>query len=162
MSRKVKCYGPYCEPYGIKHEKENMKKISGKNYCPECYEIVIKEKEEQESLYKYLTNEYGFVTPLMKKHAKEMHNSNGWSYKRIEALIKFTINIEKRKYDMKYGLTLYQNSYKEFIDYIKQRKENKNNNKGKENKKETITVNSELFNRNKYKNGILYDMEEDE
>ncbi|WNM54251.1 hypothetical protein CoNPh17_CDS0055 [Staphylococcus phage S-CoN_Ph17] len=33
MSRKVKCYGPYCEPYGIKHEKENMKKISGKNYC---------------------------------------------------------------------------------------------------------------------------------
>nr|WNM55835.1 hypothetical protein CoNPh37_CDS0169 [Staphylococcus phage S-CoN_Ph37] len=135
MSRKVKCYGPYCEPYGIKHEKENMKKISGKNYCPECYEIVIKEKEEQESLYKYLTNEYGFVTPLMKKHAKEMHNSNGWSYKRIEALIKFTINIEKRKYDMKYGLTLYQNSYKEFIDYIKQRKENKNNNKGKENKK---------------------------
>ncbi|WNM51430.1 hypothetical protein CoNPh11_CDS0188 [Staphylococcus phage S-CoN_Ph11] len=160
MSRKVKCYGPYCEPYGIKHEKENMKKISGKNYCPECYEIVIKEKEEQESLYKYLTNEYGFVTPLMKKHAKEMHNSNGWSYKRIEALIKFTINIEKRKYDMKYGLTLYQNSYKEFIDYIKQRKENKNNNKGKENKKETITVNSELFNKNKYKNNMLYDMEE--
>ncbi|AIA64127.1 hypothetical protein CF1_0084 [Staphylococcus phage CF1] len=160
MSRKVKCYGPYCEPYGIKHEKENMKKISGKNYCPECYEIVIKEKEERESLYKYLTNEYGFVTPLMKKHAKEMHNSNGWSYKRIEALIKFTINIEKRKYDMKYGLTLYQNSYKEFIDYIKQRKENKNNNKGKENKKETITVNSELFNRNKYKNNMLYDMEE--
>lgn len=160
MSRKVKCYGSYCEPYGIKHEKENMKKISGKNYCPECYEIVIKEKEERESLYKYLTNEYGFVTPLMKKHAKEMHNSNGWSYKRIEALIKFTINIEKRKYDMKYGLTLYQNSYKEFIDYIKQRKENKNNNKGKENKKETITVNSELFNRNKYKNNMLYDMEE--
>ena len=160
MSRKVKCYGPYCEPYGIKHEKENVRKISGKNYCPECYEIVIKEKEERESLYKYLTNEYGFVTPLMKKHAKEMHNSNGWSYKRIEALIKFTINIEKRKYDMKYGLTLYQNSYKEFIDYIKQRKENKNNNKGKENKKETITVNSELFNRNKYKNGMLYDMEE--
>ena len=160
MSRKVKCYGPYCEPYGIKHEKENMKKISGKNYCPECYEIVIKEKEERESLYKYLTNEYGFVTPLMKKHAKEMHNSNGWSYKRIETLIKFTINIEKRKYDMKYGLTLYQNSYKEFIDYIKQRKENKNNNKGKENKKETIIVNSELFNKNKYKNDMLYDMEE--
>ena len=53
---------------------------------------------------------------------------------------------------MKYGLTLYQNSYKEFIDYIKQRKENKNNNKGKENKKETIIVNSELFNKNKYKN----------
>ena len=39
-------------------------------------------------------------------------------------------------------------------------KENKNNNKGKENKKETITVNSELFNRNKYKNNMLYDMEE--
>lgn len=160
MSRKVKCYGPYCEPYEIKHEKENVRKISGKNYCPECYKVVIKEKEERENLYKYLTNEYGFVTPLMKKHAKEMHNSNGWSYKRIEALIKFTINIEKRKYDMKYGLTLYQNSYKEFIDYIKQRKENKNNNKGKENKKETIIVNSELFNRNKYKNNMLYDMEE--
>lgn len=160
MSRKVKCYGPYCELYGIKHEKENVRKISGKNYCPECYKVVIKEKEERESLYKYLTNEYGFVTPLMKKHAKEMHNNNDWSYKRIEALIKFTINIEKRKYDMKYGLTLYQNSYKEFIDYIKQRKENKNNNKGKENKKETITVNAELFNRNKYKNGMLYDMEE--
>lgn len=160
MSRKVKCYGPYCEPYGIKHEKENVRKISGKNYCPECYKVVIKEKEERESLYKYLTNEYGFVTPLMKKHAKEMHNNNDWSYKRIEALIKFTINIEKRKYDMKYGLTLYQNSYKEFIDYIKQRKKNKNNNKGKENKKETITVNAELFNRNKYKNGMLYDMEE--
>lgn len=161
MPRKVKCYGPYCEPYGIKHDKENVAKISGKNYCPKCYEYIMKEKEERESLYKYLTNEYGFVTPLMKKHAKEMHNSNGWSYKRIESLIKFTINIKDKRYDEKFGITLYQNHYSEFISYVKDRKKRKNQNKGKRNPKRTIRIDSRNYSNNQYKNSKLYSMEED-
>lgn len=162
MSRKVKCYGPYCEPYGIKHEKENVRKISGKNYCPECYKVVIKDKEDREELYEYVAELYGFTTPLMKKHIKEMNENNGWSYKLIKSLIKYVIQVKGKKIDMKYGLTLYQNYYVEFVQYVKQRKQNKEKNIGKRNKKRTVKIDSRQYKNNKYKNSKLYDMEEDE
>lgn len=161
-SRKVKCYGVYCEPYGIKHPKEDVIKLGSHNYCKECYEYEVKMRKERQELYDFLHEEYGFTTPLMKKHAKEMYEKNGWSYKKILLLIKFTINIKNKRYDEKFGITLYQNHYSEFISYVRDRKKRKDQNKGKRNKKVIAKVNPTDLNSNTYVNNKLYNMEEDE
>lgn len=161
-SRKVKCYGVYCEPYGIKHPKEDVIKLGSHNYCKECYEYEAKMRKERQDLYDFLHEEYGFTTPLMKKHAREMYEKNGWSYKKILLLIKFTINIKNKRYDEKFGITLYQNHYSEFISYVRDRKKRKDQNKGKRNKKVIAKVNPTDLNSNTYVNNKLYNMEEDE
>ena len=115
-SRKVKCYGVYCEPYGIKHPKDEMIKLGSHNYCKECYEYEVKMRKERQDLYDFLHEEYGFTTTLMKKHAKEMHENNGWSYKKILMLVKFTINVKNIRYDGKFGITSYQNYYDDFLE----------------------------------------------
>lgn len=160
-SRKVKCYGVYCEPYGIKHPKDEMIKLGSHNYCKECYEYEVKMRKERQELYDFLHEEYGFTTPLMKKHAKEMYEKNGWSYKKILLLIKFTINIKNKRYNEKFGITLYQNHYSEFISYVKEKKKRKNQNKGKRNKKVVTKINPRDLNNNTYVNNKLYNMEED-
>lgn len=160
-SRKVKCYGVYCEPYGIKHPKDEMIKLGSHNYCKECYEYEVKMRKERQELYDFLHEEYGFTTPLMKKHAKEMYEKNGWSYKKILLLIKFTINIKNKRYDEKFGITLYQNHYSEFISYVKDRKKRKNQNKGKINPKRTIQIDSRNYSNNQYKNSKILDMGEE-
>lgn len=161
-SRKVKCYGVYCEPYGIKHPKEDVIKLGSHNYCKECYEYEAKMRKERQDLYDFLHEEYGFTTPLMKKHAREMYEKNGWSYKKILLLIKFTINIKNKRYDEKFGITLYQNHYSEFISYVRDRKKRKDQNEGKRNKKVIAKVNPTDLNSNTYVNNKLYNMEEDE
>lgn len=160
-SRKVKCYGVYCEPYGIKHPKDEMIKLGSHNYCKECYEYEVKMRKERQELYDFLHEEYGFTTPLMKKHAKEMYEKNGWSYKKILLLIKFTINIKNKRYDEKFGITLYQNHYSEFISYVKDKKKRKNQNKGKINPKRTIQIDSRNYSNNQYKNSKILDMGEE-
>lgn len=160
-SRKVKCYGVYCEPYGIKHPKDEMIKLGSHNYCKECYEYEVKMRKERQELYDFLHEEYGFTTPLMKKHAKEMYEKNGWSYKKILLLIKFTINIKNKRYDEKFGITLYQNHYSEFISYVKDKKKRKNQNKGKINPKRIIQIDSRNYSNNQYKNSKILDMEEE-
>ena len=160
-SRKVKCYGVYCEPYGIKHPKDEMIKLGSHNYCKECYEYEVKMRKERQELYDFLHEEYGFTTPLMKKHAKEMYEKNGWSYKKILMLVKFTINVKDVRYDGKFGITLYQNYYSEFISYVKDKKKRKDQNKGKRNPKRIIQIDSRNYSNNQYKNSKILDMEEE-
>ena len=165
MPRKVKCYGPYCEPYGIKHDKENVTKISGKNYCPKCYKYMMKEREQRDKLYNYIAKIYDlpFATPLIKKHIKQLHEQ-GLSYKKIYALVHYCAEIKKdyRLPDSKYGILILSNQYPEMVRYYKDKKHHKEKNKGKENKKITIRVDSNHFSNNTYKNSKIYDMEEDE
>lgn len=159
-SRKVKCYGVYCEPYGIKHPKDEMIKLGNHNYCEECYEYEVKMRKERQELYDFLHEEYGFTTTLMKKHAKEMHERNGWSYKKILMLVKFTINVKDVRYDGKFGITSYQNYYDDFVKYVKEKNKRKKQNKGKRNNTKVVKVNPREFDTNSYKKRKIYDMEE--
>ena len=159
-SRKVKCYGIYCEPYGIKHPKDEMIKLGSHNYCKECYKYEVKMRKERQELYDFLHEEYGFTTTLMKKHAKEMHERNGWSYKKILMLVKFTINVKDVRYDGKFGITSYQNYYDDFVKYVKEKNKRKKQNKGKRNNTKVVKVNPREFDTNSYKKRKIYDMEE--
>ena len=158
MARLVKCYGT-C---GEKHSSDEMIKLSGKNFCPECY---IKEKtnrENREAVYRVIAHAYDLQMPttLMKKHVKDMHENYGWSYKRILALADYVFNKKKIKMlDMKYGVKHLENYHQEMNEYYIKRKRQKDLNKGKKNPKETKVIKGN-FNDNTYKKSKIINLEE--
>ena len=158
MARLVKCYGT-C---GEKHSSDEMRKLSGKNFCPECY---IKEKtnrENREAVYRVIAHAYDLQMPttLMKKHVKDMHENYGWSYKRILALADYVFNKKKiNMLDMKYGVKHLENYHQEMNEYYIKRKRQKDLNKGKKNPKETKVIKGN-FNDNTYKKSKIINLEE--
>ena len=158
MARLVKCYGT-C---GEKHSSDEMEKLSGKNFCPECY---IKEKtnrENREAVYRVIAHAYDLQMPttLMKKHVKDMHENYGWSYKRIMVLADYVFNKKKIKMlDMKYGVKHLENYHQEMNEYYIKRKRQKDLNKGKKNPKETKVIKGN-FNNNTYKKSKIINLEE--
>lgn len=158
MARLVKCYGT-C---GEKHSSDEMEKLSGKNFCPECY---IKEKtnrENREAAYRIIAHAYDIQMPttLMKKHVKDMHENYGWSYKRIMVLADYVFNKKKIKMlDMKYGVKHLENYHQEMNEYYLKIKRQKSMNKGKKNPKETRKIKGD-FNNNTYKKSKIINLEE--
>ena len=159
MARLVKCYGT-C---GEKHSSDEMEKLSGKNFCPECY---IKEKtnrENREAVYRVIAHAYDLQMPttLMKKHVKDMHENYGWSYKRILALADYVFNKKKIKMlDMKYGVKHLENYHQEMNEYYIKRKRQKEKTKQTTLKRETIVINKSFNDNNRYKQSKIVNMED--
>ena len=162
--RLVKCYGEECVAAGIKHPSNIMTKLSGKNYCPECYEKEIENRRQRDKLYSYICEVYNipFVTPLIKKHINDFI-ANGLTYKRIYALIHYCYTIKKNfnMPDMKYGIMTLGNYYNEMLQYYAEKKRQKEKNKGKMNSSRTIAIDSNVYYNNNYKKNKLYDMNEE-
>lgn len=163
-SRLVKCYGADCEAASIKHPSDIMVKISGKNYCPDCYKKEMEDRRQRDKLYNYICQVYNtpFVTPLVKKHINDFRG-NGLSYKRIYALIHYCNEIKKgfNMPDMKYGIIILGNYYNEMLQYYSEKTKQKQKNKGKKNSSRTIAIDSNVYYNNNYKKNKLYDMNEE-
>ena len=161
--RLVKCYGEECVAAGIKHPSNIMTKLSGKNYCPECYEKEIENRRQRDKLYSYICEVYNipFVTPLIKKHINDFI-ANGLTYKRIYALIHYCYTIKKNfnMPDMKYGIMTLGNYYNEMLQYYAEKKRQKEKNKGKMNSSRKIVIDSSNYLTNKYKDDKIINMED--
>lgn len=158
MARLVKCYGT-C---GEKHSSDEMRKLSGKNYCSKCYDIERTNRDNRDAVYRVIAHAYDLQMPttLMKKHVKDMHENYGWSYKRILALADYVFNKKKIKMlDMKYGVKHLENYHQEMNEYYIRRKKQKDLNKGKKNPKETKVIKGS-FNNNTYKKSKIINLEE--
>ena len=158
MARLVKCYGT-C---GEKHSSDEMIKLSGKNFCPKCYDIERTNRDNRDAVYRVIAHAYDLQMPttLMKKHVKDMHENYGWSYKRILALADYVFNKKKIKMlDMKYGVKHLENYHQEMNEYYIKRKRQKDLNKGKKNPKETKVIKGN-FNDNTYKKSKIINLEE--
>lgn len=158
MARLVKCYGT-C---GEKHSSDEMIKLSGKNFCPKCYDIEKTNRDNRDAVYRVIAHAYDLQMPttLMKKHVKDMHENYGWSYKRILALADYVFNKKKIKMlDMKYGVKHLENYHQEMNEYYIKRKRQKDLNKGKKNPKETKVIKGN-FNNNTYKKSKIINLEE--
>ena len=158
MARLVKCYGT-C---GEKHSSDEMIKLSGKNYCPKCYDIERTNRDNRDAVYRVIAHAYDLQMPttLMKKHVKDMHENYGWSYKRILVLADYVFNKKKIKMlDMKYGVKHLENYHQEMNEYYIKRKRQKDLNKGKKNPKETKVIKGN-FNNNTYKKSKIINLEE--
>ena len=162
MSRLLKCYGEECQTKNIKHPSDKLSKLSGKNYCPKCYDIERTNRENREAVYRVIAHAYDLQMPttLMKKHVKDMHENYGWSYKRILALADYVFNKKKiNMLDMKYGVKHLENYHQEMNEYYIKRKRQKDLNKGKKNPKETKVIKGN-FNDNTYKKSKIINLEE--
>ena len=161
--RVVKCYGEDCEVAGIKHPSSKMRKISGKNFCPDCYAKEIENRRQRDKLYSYICEVYNtpFVTPLIKKHINDFIAS-GLTYKRIYALIHYCHTIKKNfnMPDMKYGIMALGNYYNEMLQYYAEKKRQKEKNHGKINSSRKIVINSNNYLTNKYKDDKMINMED--
>ena len=161
--RLVKCYGEECVAAGIKHPSNIMTKLSGKNYCPECYEKEIENRRQRDKLYSYICEVYNtpFVTPLIKKHINDFI-ANGLTYKRIYALIHYCYTIKKNfnMPDMKYGIMTLGNYYNEMLQYYAEKKRQKEKNKGKMNSSRKIVIDSSNYLTNRYKDDKMINMED--
>ena len=161
--RMVKCYGNDCEVAGIKHPSSKMRKISGKNFCPDCYAKEIENRRQRDKLYEYICEVYKtpFVTPLIKKHINDFIAS-GLTYKRIYALIHYCATVKKgfRMPDMKYGIMTLGNYYNEMLQYYAEKKKQKEKNKGKMNSSRKIVIDSSNYLTNRYKDDKIINMED--
>lgn len=161
--RMVKCYGKDCEVANVKHPSSKMTKISGKNYCPECYAKEIENRRQRDKLYSYICKVYNtpFVTPLIKKHINDFI-ANGLTYKRIYALIHYCYTIKKNfnMPDMKYGIMTLGNYYNEMLQYYAEKKKQKEKNKGKKNNSRKIVIDSSNYLTNRYKDDKMINMED--
>ena len=161
--RMVKCYGKDCEVANVKHPSNIMIKISGKNYCPECYAKEMENRRQRDKLYSYICEVYNtpFVTPLIKKHINDFI-ANGLTYKRIYALIHYCYTIKKNfnMPDMKYGIMTLGNYYNEMLQYYAEKKRQKEKNKGKMNSSRKIVLDSNNYLTNKYKDDKMINMED--
>ena len=161
--RLVKCYGEECVAAGIKHPSNIMVKLSGKNYCPECYAKEIENRRQRDKLYSYICEVYNtpFVTPLIKKHINDFI-ANGLTYKRIYALIHYCYTIKNNfnMPDMKYGIMTLGNYYNEMLQYYAEKKKQKEKNKGKMNSSRKIVIDSNNYLTNKYKDDKMINMED--
>ena len=161
--RMVKCYGNDCEVAGIKHPSSKMTKLSGKNYCPDCYAKEIENRRQRDKLYEYICEVYKtpFVTPLVKKHINDFIAS-GLTYKRIYALIHYCATVKKgfRMPDMKYGIITLGNYYNEMLQYYADKKKQKEKNHGKINSSRKIVIDSRNYLTNRYKDDKMINMED--
>ena len=161
--RLVKCYGEECLAADIKHPSNIMTKLSGKNYCPDCYAKEIENRRQRDKLYEYICEVYKtpFVTPLIKKHINDFI-ANGLTYKRIYALIHYCYTIKKNfnMPDMKYGIMTLGNYYNEMLQYYAEKKRQKEKNKGKMNSSRKIVIDSSNYLTNKYKDDKIINMED--
>ena len=161
--RMVKCYGKDCEVANVKHPSNIMTKISGKNYCPECYAKEMENRRQRDKLYSYICEVYKtpFVTPLIKKHINDFI-ANGLTYKRIYALIHYCYTIKKNfnMPDMKYGIMTLGNYYNEMLQYYAEKKRQKEKNKGKMNSSRKIVIDSSNYLTNRYKDDKIINMED--
>ena len=161
--RMVKCYGKDCEVANVKHPSSKMQKLSGKNYCPECYAKEIENRRQRDKLYSYICEVYNtpFVTPLIKKHINDFI-ANGLTYKRIYALIHYCYTIKNNfnMPDMKYGIMTLGNYYNEMLQYYAEKKRQKEKNHGKMNSSRKIVIDSNNYLTNKYKDDKMINMED--
>lgn len=163
MSRLLKCYGEECQAKNIKHPSDKLSKLSGKNYCPDCYAKEIENRRQRDKLYEYICEVYKtpFVTPLVKKHINDFIAS-GLTYKRIYALIHYCATVKKgfRMPDMKYGIITLGNYYNEMLQYYADKKKQKEKNHGKINSSRKIVIDSSNYLTNRYKDDKMINMED--
>ncbi|MGG1916004.1 hypothetical protein ABFY54_28790 [Priestia megaterium] len=115
-NRLVKCYGT-CEQ---KHYQSEMQKISGKNYCPQCYLVRAKEQQDREDLTNLIKELYNipYPTGYMLKQIKQFTEERGYKYQGIAATLRYVFEIKRAaRPEQRFGLSIVPHYYDEAREY---------------------------------------------
>lgn len=155
MARLIKCRG--CDD---KFEKEILKIISNKNYCPRCYKAILTEREHREELYSTIKEFYNieFPTGWMLKQIKEFTEIRGYKLKGITLTLIYCKEQLNLRFDSKYGLAIIPNYYNSAKNYWLEKQKRALNHKDVKIQTEKIIIPKMSF-ENKYKKNKLIDLE---
>lgn len=125
MGRLLKCYGESCAEKNLKYPENELKKINGKgkNYCPHCYAMELKNREQREHFWKVVKQYYGEITGRMMKEASNMIKSGHYKYSGMALTIEYCVKVKRMRMDIKYGLgcvsTYYEDAKKHYLEVKK-------------------------------------------
>lgn len=155
MARQYVCKGR-C---GNRFPLEEMKQISGQNFCPNCYNRVVKEREDRKELYDLIKEYYNITMPTMQMLKQiKTYQENGLTLKGMALTLQYCKYTKKIEFHHKYGLALISYYYEEAKDdYIKKLKRTQNHTDA-ELKTETVVITQ--IRKSKYKKKRLINMEE--
>jgi len=120
---KLKCYGELCLKNNIKHDKSELVKYKGKNYCQACLKIKMQADEEKQTMYKCLYKIYGsYQLPGIVYAQIKKFIGSGMSYQGIFNTIQYMQDNQGRVFENKYGIGLVKNYYYEGHLYKKENK----------------------------------------
>lgn len=116
--RKLICYGPFCYPKRIKHNREDLKTSrtnSRKHYCDRCFKYINKRKYNRRDLYRYIENKAHvlFPTGQMLNDISKLRKERHYTYKGLLTALKYandhSLNFDfKSKYFLHYVPYIYE------------------------------------------------------
>lgn len=114
MARICKC--KRCEKELINAEDKH--KVSGKNYCTDCYSIVKREADDYKQLIQYLCMlcETDKPSSIQLKMIKNLHTNNKYPYSAITYTLWYMKDIEN-VFNPKYSLSNVQDYYNKAFEF---------------------------------------------
>lgn len=125
MARLLKCYGTCNEKY----EKEVLVKVGTHNYCPSCAEIIEKERQDREILYKTIQTIYKvpYPTGQMLRQMKQFADDRGYTYEGMTKTLCFFVKVMQKVPSVQGALSFlpyyYDNAISYYIELDRRRKE---------------------------------------
>lgn len=147
----LKCYGEKCMEENKKYPSNELQKISGKNYCPICYQSRLKESNDRKKLVEEIINIYGEITGRMQADIKKFKEVNKYKYEGMRLTLIYCRDVKRLPMEAKYGLARVAYYYEECRDYYIELKKQKEDLKTKDltPKKKEYTISLENISRTK-------------
>ena len=90
-ARKLMCYGPFCHPKKIKHDRETMvvSRNGQKHYCHKCWNYISKQSRDRNLLYSYIRNKPSVTISfgMMIREIKTLQTKYGYTFRGIKTAL---------------------------------------------------------------------------
>lgn len=95
---------------------------SNKNYCKQCYDSKIKDKQEYDSLISWICEYFNTKVPngLILKQVKEYKEAFNYTYGGMNYCLWYITYIKNVKLEIKYGIALVKFEYENAKEYFLQ------------------------------------------
>lgn len=114
-----------CKRCRDKFPRSELVKVGSENFCGECADIIKTERRERESLYRYIRQVYQIPNPtgFMLKQIKKCHEEQQIPYSHIEGTLRYCFEVLHKQADPKYGISLVDYQYYNWLNYEKELKD---------------------------------------
>lgn len=108
-----------CKRCGKDLYPEERFKHNSKNYCKDCYDIVIREAEDYKNLIAYICEIFeidkpsGFILKQIKNYKEEF----GYGYAGMQYTLWYCREIENYDFILKYGIYMVKQHFEDAKDY---------------------------------------------
>lgn len=111
-----------CKGCESKITKEDKYMYSGKAYCKKCYDTKLAEAEDYKKLINVVCQYFKIDAPtgLLIKQIKDYKDQYNYTYSGIGYCLWYVKDIERRNFDIKFGIALVKYYYEKAKEYYEQ------------------------------------------